>query len=61
MEDAKKHTSAMVRNTVKEIKEIVYDAEDIIETLLLKEELGKANGMIRNAGPCGRGLEKSSN
>ncbi|CAL9238209.1 unnamed protein product [Arabidopsis halleri] len=47
--DAKKHTSAMVRNTVKEIKEIVYDAEDIIETFLLKEELGKTNGMIRNS------------
>ncbi|CAH8256471.1 unnamed protein product [Arabidopsis lyrata] len=47
--DAKKHTSAMVRNTVIEIKEIVYDAEDIIETFLLKEELGKSSGMIRNS------------
>ncbi|CAA7047446.1 unnamed protein product [Microthlaspi erraticum] len=46
--DAKKHTSAMVKNTVKEIKEIVYDAEDIIETFLLKEELGKTSG-IRNS------------
>ncbi|XP_010511026.1 PREDICTED: probable disease resistance protein At1g59620 [Camelina sativa] len=43
--DAKKHTSTMVRNTVKEIKEIVYDAEDIIETFLLKEELGKTSGI----------------
>ncbi|CAA7047466.1 unnamed protein product [Microthlaspi erraticum] len=41
--DAKKHTSAMVRNTVKEIKEIVYDAEDIIEIFLLKEELRKTS------------------
>ncbi|EOA33686.1 hypothetical protein CARUB_v10019869mg [Capsella rubella] len=47
--DAKKHTSAMVRNSVKEIKDIVYDAEDIIETFLLKQELGKKNGMIRNS------------
>ncbi|KAG7588264.1 NB-ARC [Arabidopsis suecica] len=43
--DAKKHTSAMVKNTVKEIKEIVYDAEDIIETFLLKQELGKTSGI----------------
>ncbi|CAL9238224.1 unnamed protein product [Arabidopsis halleri] len=43
--DAKKHTSAMVRNTVKEIKEIVYDAEDIIETFLLKQELGKTSSI----------------
>ncbi|EOA33734.1 hypothetical protein CARUB_v10019927mg [Capsella rubella] len=43
--DAKKHTSAMVRNIVIEIKEIVYDAEDIIETFLLKEDLGKTSGI----------------
>ncbi|CAH8256474.1 unnamed protein product [Arabidopsis lyrata] len=43
--DAKKHTSAMVRNTVNEIKEIVYDAEDIIETFLLKQELGKTSSI----------------
>uniref|UniRef100_A0A1J3I4Q3 Putative disease resistance protein RDL6 n=1 Tax=Noccaea caerulescens TaxID=107243 RepID=A0A1J3I4Q3_NOCCA len=46
--DGKKHTSAMVRNTVKEIKEIVFDAEDIIETFLLEEELGKTSG-IKNS------------
>ncbi|XP_010414734.1 PREDICTED: probable disease resistance protein RF45 [Camelina sativa] len=40
--DTKKHTSAMVRNCVKEIQDIVYDAEDIIETYLQKEILGKA-------------------
>ncbi|CAL9238213.1 unnamed protein product [Arabidopsis halleri] len=43
--DAKKHTSATVRKTVEEIKEIVYDAEDIIETFLLKEEAGKTSGI----------------
>ncbi|KAG2302534.1 hypothetical protein Bca52824_031185 [Brassica carinata] len=45
--DAKKHTSAMVRNTIKDIKEIVFDAEDIVETFILKEELGYTSG-IRN-------------
>ncbi|KAL1218219.1 putative disease resistance protein [Cardamine amara subsp. amara] len=43
--DSKKHTSAMVRKAVKDIKEIVYDAEDIIETFLLKEEIGKTSGI----------------
>ena len=43
--EAKKHTSAMVRNTVKEIKEIVYDAEDIIEIFLLEEGLGKTSSI----------------
>ncbi|CAA7047441.1 unnamed protein product [Microthlaspi erraticum] len=43
--DAKKHSSAMVRNSLKEIKEIVCDAEDIIETFLLKEEHGKKSGI----------------
>ncbi|KAL1196154.1 putative disease resistance protein RDL6 [Cardamine amara subsp. amara] len=43
--DAKKHTNAMMRNCVEEIKEIVCDAEDIIETFLIKEELGKASGI----------------
>ncbi|KAJ4878431.1 putative disease resistance protein [Raphanus sativus] len=46
--DAKKQTSAMVRNTIKEIKEIVLDAEDIVETFLLKKELGNTSG-IRNS------------
>ncbi|CAA7047442.1 unnamed protein product [Microthlaspi erraticum] len=45
---AKTHTSAMVRNTIKEIKEIVCDAEDIIETFLLKEGLGNTSD-IRNS------------
>ncbi|CAD5315840.1 unnamed protein product [Arabidopsis thaliana] len=43
--DAKKHQSAMVSNTVKEVKEIVYDTEDIIETFLRKKQLGRTRGM----------------
>ncbi|KAL1218220.1 putative disease resistance protein [Cardamine amara subsp. amara] len=46
--DAKQHTSAMVRNAVKDIKEIVYDAEDIIETFLLKEELSKTRSIKKH-------------
>ncbi|CAF2144725.1 unnamed protein product [Brassica napus] len=41
--DAKKHTSAMVKETIKEINEVVLDAEDIIETFLLKKELGESS------------------
>ncbi|KAL1194377.1 putative disease resistance protein RXW24L [Cardamine amara subsp. amara] len=36
--DAKKHTSERVRNCVEEIKEIVYDADDITESFFLKEK-----------------------
>ncbi|CAA7031249.1 unnamed protein product [Microthlaspi erraticum] len=43
--DAKKHTSTTVRNCVEEVKEIVYDAEDIVETFLLKDEHRKRNGV----------------
>ncbi|CAA7047410.1 unnamed protein product [Microthlaspi erraticum] len=46
--DAKKHAIAMVRNCVEEIKEIVFDAEDIIETFLLKEELQKPSGIKKH-------------
>ncbi|CAG7895923.1 unnamed protein product [Brassica rapa] len=41
--EAKKHASEMVRNTIKDIKEIVFDAEDIVETFLLKKELGESS------------------
>ncbi|CAF2144708.1 unnamed protein product, partial [Brassica napus] len=41
--EAKKHASEMVRKTIKDIKEIVFDAEDIIETFLLKKELGESS------------------
>ncbi|EOA33240.1 hypothetical protein CARUB_v10021618mg [Capsella rubella] len=44
--ETRKHTSQMVRNCVDEIKEIVYDAEDIIETFILKEEDGKKSKKI---------------
>ncbi|KAF2576893.1 hypothetical protein F2Q68_00003614 [Brassica cretica] len=43
--DAKKHASSVVRNCVEEIKEIVFDAEDVIETFLLKKELGRTSGI----------------
>ncbi|KAG2301333.1 hypothetical protein Bca4012_059493 [Brassica carinata] len=44
--EAKKHASEMVRKTIKDIKEIVFDAEDIIETFLLKKELGESSSNI---------------
>ncbi|XP_020891728.1 probable disease resistance protein At1g58390 isoform X2 [Arabidopsis lyrata subsp. lyrata] len=46
--DAKKHTTAVVRNCVEEIQEIVFDAEDIIETYLLKESLRKTSGIKKS-------------
>ncbi|XP_019101522.1 PREDICTED: probable disease resistance protein At1g58390 [Camelina sativa] len=46
IEDAdKKRTRAVVRNSLEEIKEIIFDAEDIIETFLLKEEPGMTSGV----------------
>ncbi|KAJ4887844.1 Disease resistance protein (NBS class) family [Raphanus sativus] len=41
--EAKKHASEMVRKTIKDIKEIVFDAEDVVETFLLKKELGESS------------------
>ncbi|XP_006300757.2 probable disease resistance protein At1g59620 [Capsella rubella] len=46
--DAKKHASETVRNFLEEIKEIVFDTEDIIETFLLKEELRKTSSGLKN-------------
>lgn len=43
--DAKKHASALVGNCVEEIKEIVFDTEDIIQTFLLKEVVRKTSGI----------------
>ncbi|KAF2536891.1 hypothetical protein F2Q68_00018740 [Brassica cretica] len=43
---AKKHTSAMMENI---IKEIVLDAEDMVETFLLKEELKNTRGIKNSA------------
>ncbi|KAJ4887867.1 Disease resistance protein (NBS class) family [Raphanus sativus] len=41
--EAKKHASEMVKKTIKDIKEIVYDAEDVVETFLLKKELKESS------------------
>lgn len=46
--DAKKYESERVRNFLQDVKEIVYDAEDIIETFLLKEEFRKENGIRKH-------------
>ncbi|XP_010511072.1 PREDICTED: probable disease resistance protein RXW24L [Camelina sativa] len=43
--DAKKHTSAAVKICIGEIKEIIFDAEDIIETFILRQKLGKTSGI----------------
>ncbi|ESQ29552.1 hypothetical protein EUTSA_v10023861mg [Eutrema salsugineum] len=46
--DTKKHASAFVRQCVEEIKEIVFDTEDTIETFLLKEQLGETSGIKKH-------------
>ncbi|CAN6853635.1 unnamed protein product [Brassica oleracea] len=46
---AKKHTSAMMENIIEDIKEIVLDAEDMVETFLLKEELKNTRGIKNSA------------
>ncbi|KAL1209843.1 putative disease resistance protein RDL6 [Cardamine amara subsp. amara] len=46
--DAKKHTSAVVKNCIEEIKEIICDGEDIIETFLLKQKLGEKSGVKKS-------------
>lgn len=43
--EAKKHTSARVKNCVEVIKEISFDAEDILETFILKDQLQKSGGI----------------
>ncbi|CAH8256444.1 unnamed protein product [Arabidopsis lyrata] len=43
--DARKQTTALARNCVDEVKEITYDAEDIIEAYLLKRERSKSSGI----------------
>ncbi|XP_048604307.1 probable disease resistance protein RXW24L [Brassica napus] len=43
--DAKKHKSATVKRTIQAVKEIVLDAEDIVETFVLMEELGNRRGI----------------
>ncbi|KAF8092678.1 hypothetical protein N665_0405s0004 [Sinapis alba] len=46
--DAKKHTREVVKTCIEEIKEIIFDAEDIIETIILKEELRKNGGIQKH-------------
>ncbi|EOA33592.1 hypothetical protein CARUB_v10019740mg [Capsella rubella] len=43
--DARKQTTALARKCVDEVKEITYDAEDIIETYLLKGERSESSGI----------------
>ncbi|EOA15406.1 hypothetical protein CARUB_v10007066mg [Capsella rubella] len=43
--DAKKHGSERVRNFLEDIKDIVYDAEDIIESFLIKQGRRKQKGI----------------
>ncbi|CAL9238180.1 unnamed protein product [Arabidopsis halleri] len=43
--DARKQTAALARNCVDKVKEITYDAEDIIETYLLKGERSENSGI----------------
>lgn len=38
--DVKKYVSLVVRNCVEEIKEIVFDVEDVIEIFILKKDFG---------------------
>uniref|UniRef100_A0A1J3GD25 Inactive disease susceptibility protein LOV1 n=1 Tax=Noccaea caerulescens TaxID=107243 RepID=A0A1J3GD25_NOCCA len=46
--DAKKHDSGRVRNFLEDVKDIVYDAEDIIETFLLNKEREKEKGIKKS-------------
>ncbi|CAF2095178.1 unnamed protein product [Brassica napus] len=46
--DAKKHGSEVVRNFLEDVKDIVFDAEDIIESFLLKESSGDEKGIKRH-------------
>ncbi|KAG7583402.1 P-loop containing nucleoside triphosphate hydrolase [Arabidopsis suecica] len=46
--DAKKYESKTVRNFLEDVKDIVYDTEDIIETFLLKEERGNEKGIRKS-------------
>ncbi|XP_010544855.1 PREDICTED: probable disease resistance RPP8-like protein 4 isoform X2 [Tarenaya hassleriana] len=50
--DAKKHATERVRFCLEEIKEIVYDAEDVIEAFLLKERSVDEKGIIERLTKC---------
>lgn len=43
--DARQQTTELARNCVDDVKEITYDAEDIIETYLLKRERSESSGI----------------
>ncbi|XP_033147307.1 probable disease resistance RPP8-like protein 2 [Brassica rapa] len=45
--DARKHENEVVRNFLEDVKDIVFDAEDIIESFLLKESSGDEKGIKR--------------
>ncbi|CAF2089623.1 unnamed protein product [Brassica napus] len=45
--DAKKHENQAVRSFLEDVKDIVYDAEDIIESFLLKESSGNEKWIKR--------------
>ncbi|XP_019094687.1 PREDICTED: probable disease resistance RPP8-like protein 2 isoform X2 [Camelina sativa] len=47
--DEKKNESERVRNFLEDVKDIVYDADDIIESFLLKELRGKDKGIKKHA------------
>nr|ABW24171.1 LOV1-like protein [Olimarabidopsis cabulica] len=47
--EARKHDSERVRNFLKDVKDIVYDAEDKIESFLLNEFKGKEKGIKKHA------------
>nr|ABW24151.1 LOV1 [Arabidopsis thaliana]ABW24164.1 LOV1 [Arabidopsis thaliana] len=47
--DAKKHESERVRNFLEDVRDIVYDAEDIIESFLLNEFRAKEKGIKKHA------------
>ncbi|EOA15988.1 hypothetical protein CARUB_v10004109mg [Capsella rubella] len=47
--DAKKHGSERVRSSLEDVQDLVYDAEDIIESFTLKESIrGKENGIKKH-------------
>ncbi|CAL9238169.1 unnamed protein product [Arabidopsis halleri] len=46
--DARKQTTALARNCVDDVKEITYDAQDIIETYLLKRERNETSGIKKH-------------
>jgi len=47
--DAKKNETERVRNFLEDVKDIVYDADDIIESFLLNELRGKEKGIKKQS------------